>query len=75
MIGFVGWVLRRVVQEAERLYYDPAVVGAELKELEEQLVSGLIGEEEFDRREDALLDRLAETRRRAAGPEGQEHTV
>ncbi|WP_424893197.1 gas vesicle protein GvpG [Streptomyces sp. XH2] len=69
MIGFVAWVLRRVVAEAERLYYDPAVVGAELKALEEQLAAGLIGEEEFDRREDALLDRLAETRRRAGGQE------
>ncbi|MEV4921487.1 gas vesicle protein GvpG [Streptomyces roseoverticillatus] len=69
MIGFVGWVLRRVVAEAERLYYDPAVVGGELKALEEQLDAGLIGEEEFDRREDALLDRLAETRRRAGGQE------
>ncbi|MET9415599.1 gas vesicle protein GvpG [Streptomyces klenkii] len=73
MIGFVGWVLRRVVAEAERLYYDPAVVGRELKALEEQLIAGLIGEEEFDRREDALLDRLAETRRRAEA--GQERTA
>ncbi|MEU5185565.1 gas vesicle protein GvpG [Streptomyces klenkii] len=73
MTGFVGWVLRRVVTEAERLYYDPAVVGRELKALEEQLIAGLIGEEEFDRREDALLDRLAETRRR--GEAGQERTA
>ncbi|MFI1970645.1 gas vesicle protein GvpG [Streptomyces cinnamoneus] len=67
MIGLVGWVLRRLVDEAERLYYDPAVVQHQLKELEEQLVSGRIDEQEFDRREDALLDRLAEMRRRSEG--------
>ncbi len=69
MIGFVAWVLRTVVAEAERLYYDPATVRGELKALEEQLAAGLIDEEEFDRREDALLDRLAETRRRTGGQE------
>ncbi|MEV5241096.1 gas vesicle protein GvpG [Streptomyces cinnamoneus] len=67
MIGFVGWVLRRVVAEAERVYYDPAAVQGELKALEEQLTSGLIDEEEFDRREDELLDRLTEARRRNDG--------
>ncbi|MEU1309272.1 gas vesicle protein GvpG [Streptomyces cinnamoneus] len=67
MIGFVGWVLRRVVAEAERVYYDPATVQGELKALEEQLTSGLIDEAEFDRREDELLDRLAEVRRRNDG--------
>ncbi|MEV4432943.1 gas vesicle protein GvpG [Streptomyces sp. NPDC049555] len=67
MIGFVGWVLRRVVDEAERLYYDPAVVQAELKALEEQLMRGEIDEEEFDRREDALLERLEEVRLHTGG--------
>ncbi|GHC34558.1 gas vesicle protein GvpG [Streptomyces cinnamoneus] len=67
MIGFVGWVLRRVVAEAERVYYDPATVQGELKALEEQLTSGLVDEAEFDRREDELLDRLAEVRRRNDG--------
>lgn len=54
----VGWVVRQVVGAAEREFYDPAVVRRELKELEQELTSGRIGEEEFDRREDALLDRL-----------------
>ncbi|MEU5048832.1 gas vesicle protein GvpG [Streptomyces sp. NPDC021096] len=67
MIGFVGWVLRRVLTEAERLYYDPSLVRGELKALEEELTAGRIGEEEFDRREDALLDRLDAIRRRTDG--------
>ncbi|MFE7270491.1 gas vesicle protein GvpG [Streptomyces sp. NPDC057623] len=53
-----GWVIRQVLAEAERLYYDPATLRAELAALEEQLTTGEIDEEEFDRREDELLDRL-----------------
>lgn len=54
----VGWVLDQVVQTAEEEYYDPAPVRAELRELERALIEGRIDEEEFDRREDELLDRL-----------------
>ncbi|MER6027692.1 gas vesicle protein GvpG [Streptomyces sp. NPDC001851] len=53
-----GWAIGQVLREAERIYYDPATVRAELARLEEQLEAGEITEEEFDRREDELLDRL-----------------
>ncbi|GHJ99510.1 gas vesicle protein GvpG [Streptomyces sp. NPDC001796] len=53
-----AWAIRQVLREAERIYYDPAAVRAELARLEEQLGAGEITEEEFDRREDELLDRL-----------------
>jgi uncharacterized membrane protein len=53
-----AWAIRQVLHEAERIYYDPATVRAELARLEEQLEAGEITEEEFDRREDELLDRL-----------------
>jgi hypothetical protein len=53
-----GWVIGQVLREAERIYYDPATVRAELARLEEQLEAGEIDEEEFDRREDELLDRM-----------------
>ncbi|MFJ4691217.1 gas vesicle protein GvpG [Streptomyces sp. NPDC088766] len=62
-----GWVIRQVVQEAERIYYDPATVRAELSRLEEQLEDGSITEEEFDRMEDELLDRLDTAMRRSTG--------
>ncbi|SDK43748.1 gas vesicle protein GvpG [Streptomyces indicus] len=52
------WVLDQVVAEAERLYYDPSAVQAELRALEAKLDAGEIDEETFDRREDELLDRL-----------------
>jgi hypothetical protein len=54
-----GWVIKQVLREAERVYYDPATVQAELARLEERLEAGEITEEEFDRQEDELLDRLA----------------
>ncbi|GAA3150314.1 gas vesicle protein GvpG [Streptomyces echinatus] len=53
-----AWAIRQVLREAERIYYDPATVRAELARLEEDLEAGEITEEEFDRREDELLDRL-----------------
>ncbi|CAM5401562.1 MULTISPECIES: gas vesicle protein GvpG [Streptomyces] len=56
-----AWAIRQVLQEAERIYYDPATVRTELARLEEQLDAGEITEEEFDRREDELLDRLERT--------------
>jgi hypothetical protein len=62
-----AWVMRQVLSEAERIYYDPAAVRSELARLEDQLEAGEIGEEEFDRREDELLDRLETGLRGSAG--------
>ncbi|MET7735288.1 gas vesicle protein GvpG [Streptomyces sp. NPDC005402] len=62
-----GWVIRQVLHEAERLYYDPATVRAELARLEERLEAGEIDEEEFDRQEDELLERLEIGLRGGAG--------
>lgn len=62
-----AWVMRQVLSEAERIYYDPATVRAELARLEDQLEAGEIDEEEFDRREDELLDRLEIGLRGSAG--------
>ena len=62
-----AWVIRQVLSEAERLYYDPATVRAELAQLEERLEAGEIDEEEFDRQEDELLERLEIGLRGGAG--------
>ncbi|AVV45503.1 gas vesicle protein GvpG [Streptomyces sp. ID05-04B] len=62
-----GWVIGQVLEEAERIYYDPSTVRAELARLEEQLDAGEITEEEFDRQEDQLLDRMEIATRRSAG--------
>lgn len=58
------WALRQAVAEAEREYYDPAVIQRELAELSGRLERGEVDEAEFDRLEDALLDRLDEGRAR-----------
>ncbi|MCX5442740.1 MULTISPECIES: gas vesicle protein GvpG [unclassified Streptomyces] len=58
----VVWTVDRVLEAAEKEYYDPAPVQADLAELERQLLAGEIDEETFDRREDELLDRLEEIR-------------
>ncbi|GGJ84129.1 gas vesicle protein GvpG [Streptomyces sp. NPDC051217] len=55
-----AWVLDQVVLAAEREHYDPEPVRGQLAALEKELLSGSIDEEEFDRREDELLDRLEE---------------
>ncbi|PBC80670.1 MULTISPECIES: gas vesicle protein GvpG [unclassified Streptomyces] len=52
------WVLDQVLLTAEREYYDPEPVREELAVLEQQLLDGSITSEEFDSREDELLDRL-----------------
>jgi DNA-binding GntR family transcriptional regulator len=59
----VGWVVRRVTEAAEQEYYDTRPV------LEEELTSGRIDQETFDRREDELLDRLEEIKRFQEGRE------
>lgn len=54
----VGWVARQVTTAAERQYYDTSQVRAELARLERDLLAGRISEEEFDQREDELLDEM-----------------
>ncbi|MFC8916090.1 gas vesicle protein GvpG [Streptomyces sp. NPDC047821] len=59
----VGWVVQRVTEAAEQEYYDARPVVQALAELEQELMSGRIDQETFDRREDELLDRLEEIQR------------
>lgn len=59
------WVADRIAEAAEREYYDPAAITAELAALERDLLEGRISEEEFDQAEDELLDRLEAAYRRA----------
>ncbi|SDJ53746.1 gas vesicle protein GvpG [Streptomyces indicus] len=62
------WVMEQIVDEAERQYYDPAAIRAELARLEEQLEAGEIDEDTFDRGEDELLDRLQHATERTNQP-------
>ena len=61
---FALWTVDKVVDAAAAEHFGPTAVRRELAELSRQLDEGLISAEEFDRREDELLERLDEGRRR-----------
>jgi hypothetical protein len=54
----VAWVADKLVAVAEEQFYDVDAIYAELRELAADLEEGRISEEEFDRAEDVLLQRL-----------------
>ncbi|HJQ00244.1 MAG TPA: gas vesicle protein GvpG [Jatrophihabitans sp.] len=54
----VAWVADKLVAVAEDELYDVDAIYAELRELAADLDEGRITEEEFDRAEDVLLQRL-----------------
>lgn len=63
-VRMVNWTVDQVLDTAEREYYNPATIRRELADLSRDLDEGRIGPEEFDQREDELLDLLAEGQRR-----------
>jgi predicted nucleic acid-binding protein len=54
----VVWVADQLAAVAEQELYNPDAIYAELRELSADLEAGRISEEEFDRAEDLLLQRL-----------------
>ncbi len=60
----VAWVAGQLTSVAERQFYDPEAIYAELRELSAELDAGRITEEEFDRAEDELLQRLSDATHR-----------
>ena len=62
-ISGTTWVLRTVLDEAERKYYDEAAIQHEISDLERQHREGLIDDETFEEREDQLFERLMEARK------------
>ena len=56
------WVLRTLLDEAERRYYDEGTIRQEMAELERQRAAGEIDQETFDAREEDLFARLLEAR-------------
>lgn len=62
----VRWVTQQVADAAEAELYDEQRIMSELRDLARRYERGELGEAEHDALESALLDRLAEARRRAA---------
>ncbi|MER5462214.1 gas vesicle protein GvpG [Streptomyces sp. NPDC002668] len=56
----VIWVAEKVNEAADRQLHDPAVLRAQLVALNQELEDGDISQEEFEREEERLLDRLHE---------------
>lgn len=58
------WVAEKIQEEAERQFYDPAVIRRELEDVETLRQAGEITDEEAEQYEDELVERLMESRRR-----------
>ena len=58
----VAWIGEQVALEAERELNDETRVRRELARLEMELEAGRLGEEEYERLEDQLLERLERSR-------------
>lgn len=58
----VAWVGEQVALEAERELNDETRVRRELARLEMELEAGRLGEEEYERLEEGLLERLERSR-------------
>lgn len=63
-------IAEQVLQQAEDVYYDPALIRRELEEVEELRRAGDISEEDAAELENALIQRLAEGRQRRTAPGG-----
>lgn len=59
----VVWVAEQIQEEAERQWYDPAAIHAELDDLDARRRDGLIADDEADRLEEELVQRLMEAGR------------
>jgi hypothetical protein len=62
----VVWVADQLASVAEQQFYNPDAIYAELRELSADLEAGRISEEEFDRAEDLLLQRLQDATDRSS---------
>ena len=56
------WVVQTVLDQAERQHYDVNAIQQQMAELSQQHQAGLVGDAEFDQREEALLARLLEAK-------------
>jgi hypothetical protein len=65
------WVAERILEQAEKDYYDEGTIQAELLEIDAAREAGTIDEDTATQAEDALIARLIEGRSRGvSGPHG-----
>jgi len=61
------WVAEKLLEQAEAEYYDEGAIQSKLRDIDAARTEGGITEEEAERAEDALLERLLEGRARGTG--------
>jgi hypothetical protein len=61
------WLLRTIAERADAELYDEGKIRKDLVNLELSLDMGEIAEEDYQKAEDDLMERLRESRRRAEG--------
>jgi chorismate mutase len=64
------WAAEQILEAAEDEYYDPARIKEQLEAVERARAAGELTEDEATELEDALVDRLIESRSRTARQEG-----
>lgn len=60
----VVWVAEQMKQQAEREYYNPAVVRRQMEDVDDAHAAGELTDEEHDELNQQLLNRLFEAQRR-----------
>ena len=63
----VVWIAEQVRQEAERQWNDPAAIHDALADVQARRESGLIDDDEADRLEDELIERLLASEQQTYG--------
>ena len=63
----VAWIAEQVRQEAERQWMDPAALHEALIDVQERREAGLIDDDEADRLEDELIERLLASEQQSYG--------
>ena len=61
------WIAEQVLEQAERDYYDERAIHAQLLDIDAAREAGTIDDEEAERAEDVLVERMMEGRRRGVG--------
>ena len=61
------WIAEKVLEQAERDYYDEGAIRAQLLDIDAAREAGTISEEEASSAEDALVERMLEGRARGVG--------
>lgn len=64
MLKFVTWIAEKISEAVDQEYYNPEIIKQELMNLSKKFDEGEISEEEFNKREAELLDRLSESKSR-----------